>query len=190
MTCVPFVLICVIVGAIAIPVSSEIKENKSPLLDGSDSIEPNVSEIKQDEVVLNNVKLNELDQNEFTSQSISELIPEVTNGDDAVVEMVIQENLVNPLEDFVPESSLQGDSEAFQGLSAGGYFDDLSTKKIQDEIMQTAAGFAPLPFLRRRQKPRKHFAMRRNFKKNPHRRVHFFYPYYYSFYRPSSLRFY
>lgn len=65
-------------------------------------------------------------------------------------------------------------------------------QKIEHEIMETAAGFIPTPLVfRRKQKPtRRRFATRRHFRRNPYRRHQFFYPSYYTFYRPSSLRFY
>lgn len=65
-------------------------------------------------------------------------------------------------------------------------------QKIEHEIMETAAGFIPTPLVfRRKQKPRRRFATRRHFRRNPYRRHQLFYPYsYYSYYRPSSLRFY
>lgn len=70
-------------------------------------------------------------------------------------------------------------------------FRDAPINTIQDEIMETAAGFVPTPLVfRRKNKPRRRFANRRHFRPNPFRRkFHFFYPYY-GFYQPSSLRYY
>lgn len=71
------------------------------------------------------------------------------------------------------------------------YFRD-DMQKIEHEIMETAAGFVPTPLVfRRKHKPRRRFATRRHFRRNPYRRHQFFHPYrYYAFYRPSSLRYY
>lgn len=63
-------------------------------------------------------------------------------------------------------------------------------EKTPDEIMETAAGFVPLPIIRRRQKPRRRPATRRHFVTKPYRRFYYAYPYYYGYYRPSSLRYY
>ncbi|CAH0715647.1 unnamed protein product, partial [Brenthis ino] len=64
--------------------------------------------------------------------------------------------------------------------------------KDPNEIMDTAAGFVPIPIFRKKkkpQKPRQPFASRRYFRRPyPYRRLYYFYPYYR--YYPSSLRFY
>lgn len=73
------------------------------------------------------------------------------------------------------------------------YFQD-DMQKVEHEIMETAAGFVPTPLVfRKKQKPRRRFAIRRHFRRNPYRRHQMInlYPYsYYAFYRPSSLRYY
>ncbi|KAM3965146.1 uncharacterized protein ACR2FA_000539 [Aphomia sociella] len=75
--------------------------------------------------------------------------------------------------------------------------EDLYSDKLvdngPDEIMETAAGFVPIPIFRKRQKARRRFATRRHFIRNPYaytyRGLHYYYPYY-GFYRPSSLKYY
>lgn len=182
-----------IVGAIANPVLNQITDNEKPELKAIDIIGPKKSLVQNKEDTPNKVKLEELEKKEVTTEIYSlESVSENANNGDASVELVIQENVVSPFDQFGPPELLPEDSfDNFRGLPVGEDIDEkFSLINMQDEIMETAAGFAPLPFLRRRQKPRKHFASRRNFNKNPHRRFHFFYPYYYTFYRPSSLRFY
>ncbi|KAJ0176702.1 hypothetical protein K1T71_007881 [Dendrolimus kikuchii] len=186
------VLLLGFVGVIANPVSNQITDNEKSALKENDSIGHNESTIKQNEDILNKAKPEEQEQKEVTIETLTpESLSEGTNNGDASLEFVIQENVVSPFEQFgpLPELSPQDDFDNFQGLPVSEDIDKFSLMKMQDEIMETAAGFAPLPFLRRRQKPRKHFASRRNYNKNPHRRFQFFYPYYYAFYRPSSLRF-
>ncbi|XP_014358168.2 uncharacterized protein LOC106710590 [Papilio machaon] len=68
------------------------------------------------------------------------------------------------------------------------YIEDNVIIKEPGEIMETAAGFVPIPIIRNRQKQRRRFVTRRNFQRYPFRRFHFFYPY--PFYHPSSLRYY
>ncbi|XP_041979349.1 uncharacterized protein LOC121733223 [Aricia agestis] len=74
------------------------------------------------------------------------------------------------------------------------YYKDLM-ERDPNEIMDTAAGFVPIPILKKRkQKPRRKFANRRYFRRpnprpNPYRRHYYYYPYY-RYYYPGSLRFY
>lgn len=66
---------------------------------------------------------------------------------------------------------------------------DEIVNKDPDEIMDTAAGFVPIPIIRNRRKQNKRVSTRRNFKRRPYLYRRFYY-YPYSFYYPSSLRFY
>ncbi|CAB3221813.1 unnamed protein product [Arctia plantaginis] len=114
---------------------------------------------------------------------------------DGVVDIVIEEDPV-PSEDIdntTPyESTPEIQSTVDNGLSMTHYlFRNALESRIQDEIMASAKGFAPLPIFsfRRKQNPRRRFAIRRRYNRYPYRRFHSAYPYY-AFYRPSSLRFY
>ncbi|XP_039752947.1 uncharacterized protein LOC120628578 [Pararge aegeria] len=87
------------------------------------------------------------------------------------------------------DTSLEDDFELVK--ESDYYYNDLISKD-PNEIMQTAAGFVPIPIFRKKQKhtPRRQYATRR-YNRRPYasRRNYFFYPYY-SYYRPSSLRYY
>lgn len=98
-------------------------------------------------------------------------------------------------ETFSPDNLLAQSDISFDDLPDTPIMDNILYRtalanKVQDEIMETAEGFVPIPIFRKRQKARRRFATRRNFLRNPYRRnPYFFYPYY-GYYHPSSLRFY
>ncbi|XP_028173569.1 uncharacterized protein LOC114362383 [Ostrinia furnacalis] len=110
------------------------------------------------------------------------------------VEVIVEEDI-----DLPSDIYSQTDNEVFfdNDETLTDEFADDIMEKHPDELMETAAGFAPLPFIRKRQKSKKRFATRRHFKRNPYpyyyssfrRSPYFFYPYY-AYYRPSSLRYY
>lgn len=75
------------------------------------------------------------------------------------------------------------------------YYNEIINKD-PNEIMDTAAGFHPPPFFKRKHKHRKQVSVRRHFRNPylyrrafPQRRFYYFQPYY-SYYRPSSFGFY
>ncbi|CAK1556360.1 unnamed protein product [Leptosia nina] len=113
---------------------------------------------------------------------------------DANVDIVIEESLKTPLIDLIPENSPEFD--LIDGSSVGEadfYYNDVINRD-PNEIMETAAGFAPLPFLkkkRKNQRPQRRYPTRRYYQ-NPYsyRRFQYYNPYIYGFYRPSSLPYY
>lgn len=117
-----------------------------------------------------------------------EVNPNLKNFDGSM-EIVIEETVKTPynlLNEAAPEFDL-GEMSANEG---DFYYNDV-IHKDPNEIMDTAAGFAPLPFLKTRRKSQRPYATRRYFQKPyAYRRFQYFYPYYYGFYRPSSLRYY
>ncbi|XP_045773083.1 uncharacterized protein LOC123872681 [Maniola jurtina] len=80
----------------------------------------------------------------------------------------------------------------FELVKDGDYYYNDVVFKDPNEIMDTAAGFVPIPIFRKKQKqaPRRRYATRR-YNRRPYasRRQYYFYPYY-RYYRPSSLRYY
>lgn len=114
------------------------------------------------------------------------------------VEVFIEETVDLPsefaLQDFQADGDIPFDENSLP-LTDDLYPNEV-LEKNPDEIMEQAAGFAPLPFIRRRQKPRRKPTTRRHFVRNPYRRFYYAYPYYYgyyprySYYSPSSLRYY
>ncbi|KAJ8722008.1 hypothetical protein PYW08_004410 [Mythimna loreyi] len=116
-----------------------------------------------------------------------------TNFGDGEVDIVIEES-VSPLEvisDEQNEINIDDDDYLYPGNQL---IDSILADRIKEEIMETAAGFAPPPFLkkRRKQPARRRFAIRRRYQSYPYapyRRLPYYNPYY-RFYRPSSLRFY
>ncbi|XP_038209765.1 uncharacterized protein LOC119830723 [Zerene cesonia] len=107
---------------------------------------------------------------------------------DATVDIVIEENIKTPLDALIPEMPDVDLDETAIGDEEILYNDVVN--RDPSEIMDTAAGFVPIPIIKRRQKPQKRYGLRRHFLRNPHRRYQHFYPYYYyRYYRPSSLRY-
>ncbi|VVC92186.1 unnamed protein product [Leptidea sinapis] len=141
-----------------------IFENNNPVTD-TISLFNSENEQKNDEATLNN----ESDEPE-------------TNFD-ANINIVIEEDLEIPVNQFLPQ-------ETKGNLPVDDYYRNDVIERNADEIMDTAAGFVPIPIIRR-QKPKRRFATRRYFRRNPYpyRRYQFYSPYY-GFYRPSSLRYY
>lgn len=110
---------------------------------------------------------------------------------DGEIDLLIEEELTPLDEDS--QNAIKTDDEDY--LSGDRYVDNILGDRIKDEIMETAAGFAPIPLVfrkRQRMPPRRRFTIRRQYQRypfTPYRRYQNFYPYY-SYYRPSSLRFY
>lgn len=142
----------------------------------------------------------EIKDDELPNISEPEIEPEDSSGfvndknddtkyDNEQVNVVIEDDIVDPHKELLPppQSDINID---YSFPVADDSYRYTPVSKIQDEIMETAAGFVPLTIFRRRQNPRRRFAIRRNFKKNPYRKFHLFYPNYAYYYGPSSLRFY
>ncbi|XP_050351125.1 uncharacterized protein LOC126773912 [Nymphalis io] len=145
-----------------------------------------------------NISENEQNGNEF-SVITDESDKYQTNYEEPLD--IFMENLENPTKEVFLEESVSFDEFNSQDPS-DAHFDEIVPVTDSDysyndiinrdpnEIMDTAAGFVPIPIFKRRQKPRKQVAARRRFRKPyPYRRLYYYYPYY-SYYRPSSLRFY
>lgn len=187
------VLIVGISNVIGNPVSKQAassNDKESPLSETSES-----EETYKEDTTLNN---SEPDKNKIIETSEdTELSPneveDITQHGDSEVDIVIEEN-VTPLGD--DKSDTQNDiniDDDYLTPNNGPVF-DIPMDRIKYEIMETAAGFAPLPFFRKKHgsPPRRRFAIRRQYQRYPHapyRRYPIYYPYY-AFYRPSSLRFY
>ncbi|CAF4881565.1 unnamed protein product [Pieris macdunnoughi] len=108
---------------------------------------------------------------------------------DASMEIVIEENVKTPY-NLLNEAVTDFDLGEVSPNDGDFYYNDVINRD-PNEIMDTAAGFAPLPFLKKRRKAQRPYATRRFFQKPyAYRRFQYFYPYYYGFYRPSSLRYY
>lgn len=183
------------VSVIATPVSKP--ENSS---NDKDPPLPETSELEV-KLELEDTTLNKSHPEPIKVEVISEEIlpePEASGGttkyDDGEVEIVIEES-VTPLEEVISDEQNEIKIDDDDYLYPGNQIiDNILADRIKDEIMETAAGFAPPPFLRKRhnQPARRRFAIRRKFQKYPYapyRRLPFYNPYY-RFYRPSSLRFY
>ncbi|KAJ2949100.1 hypothetical protein O0L34_g6040 [Tuta absoluta] len=109
-------------------------------------------------------------------------------------EFVTTENVFIPQNDFIQTENEFIQNESFDDIVETPFIDNSFPLKtnLQDEMMETAEGFVPLPIpFRRRQQARRRFSKpnRRYFKKNPYRTPYYLYPYR-SFYYPSSLRYY
>lgn len=143
------------------------------------------SEIKQ------NANFNKADS-EQKNEDINATLESIIGSEierDPNVQVIIEEAIDLPY-DLVPPPESEDVILNDNGLSlADDLYPNEIIEKHPDEIMDTASGFAPLPFLRRRQKPRRRFATRRHSQRNPYRRVFYYYPYY-PYYYPSSLRYY
>ncbi|XP_030041209.1 uncharacterized protein LOC115456328 [Manduca sexta] len=175
------------VSVIANPASKETADaenDKTPLLE---TIEPETTFVDESSSIANS----ETPSDNGVKFEISESVPNIEENIVATFnsadEDAIEENIINPPMDVFPQM------ETDLNVNYEPIFDDsyrfVSMNKVQDEIMETAAGFAPLPFFRKRQKPRRRYVTRRNFRRNPYRNAHFFYPYYGFYYNPSSLRY-
>lgn len=185
-----------IVCAFANPVSKpeELSNDKEPPLS-----EPTELEVT---VEVEDATLNKSDPEPIKVEVISEEIvrepdinTDITKYGDGEVDIVIEES-ATPLEEVISDEQNEIPIDDDDYLYPGDQLvNNIIAERIQDEIMETAAGFAPPPFLRKRhrQPPRRRFAIRRKFQSYPYapyRRLPFYNPYYYTFYRPSSLRFY
>ncbi|KAJ8731471.1 hypothetical protein PYW07_004635 [Mythimna separata] len=196
-----FLLIVGIVSVFANPVSKpEDLNNEPPRIDNESPLS-NTSEIEVKlELEEEDTTVNKNDPEPIKVEVIKEeILPATdTSGDttkygDGEVDIVIEET-VTPLEvvsDDQNEISIDDDDYLYPGNQL---IDSILADRIKGEIMETAAGFAPPPFLKkRRQQPaRRRFAIRRRYQSYPYapyRRLPYYNPYY-RFYRPSSLRFY
>ncbi|CAG4956176.1 unnamed protein product [Colias eurytheme] len=134
-----------------------------------------------------NLVNSDLEQKADEFNSSSESYNLVSNVD-ATMDIVIEENIQTPLNTLIPETS-EVDLDEVAIADEEILYNDV-VNRDPSEIMDTAAGFVPIPIIKRRQKPQKRYGLRRNFLRNPYRRYQPFYPYYYyRFYRPSSLRY-
>ncbi|XP_013186844.1 uncharacterized protein LOC106132075 [Amyelois transitella] len=155
--------------------SEEAKHDDKPLLNKTDSEQKN-------QITNTNVKTRE----------------DAANIEDSNVELIINvEETIDPVEEQFPQIQdvLNIDDGDFKILDREDFNRDEAMESNPDEIMQTAAGFVPVPIIRKfrqKQKARRRVATRRQFKRHPRPYTpwRYLYPYsYYSFYRPSSLRY-
>ncbi|CAD0201409.1 unnamed protein product [Chrysodeixis includens] len=122
----------------------------------------------------------------------------IKNYNNGELDLLIEEELAPLDEDTLDaQNTIKTEDEDYLSSDKYGdrYVDNVLGDRIKDEIMETAAGFAPVPLVfrkRQRMPPRRRFTIRRQYQRypfSPYRRYHSVYPYY-SYYRPSSLRFY
>lgn len=190
----PIILLLTLGLAIADPISKQIVSADN---NHAHSTKCNESVSKHNEETTSNKG-----DSEQKKQVIHPTIIGDTGGD---VEMQIPnvEVIVEEAIDLPGDFSSEIVSELFpydSDEAAEAEVDEFSNEieeKNPDEIMETAAGFVPLPIIRRRKKPQNRFATRRHFKRQPYyyypsyyRRSPYYYSPYYAFYRPSSLRYY
>lgn len=109
----------------------------------------------------------------------------VTQDNYQINDFVLEEN-GNPINDFMPED------DSIRRVPDSPLIDNLvrnvMLNKVNDEIMETAEGFIPVPLpFRKRSQARRRFSQRRQYKRtNPHyrRRPYFYYPRY-GYYYPG-----
>ncbi|XP_049873544.1 uncharacterized protein LOC126372063 [Pectinophora gossypiella] len=186
---VMLVLTLGLVGALDIP-KQTVSTNSQLPLSGSES------EDKHDE------KISSIGDSEHKETKV-ETTPENTEAlkNTGRLEIIIEETfspdeLVLPKIDDVPQNGaiLDVPETTYMDSDLGS---DVLVNKVEGEIMETAAGFVPIPIIRKRQHARRRLARphkparpsRRYFMKNPYWTPYYLYPYY-GFYRPSSLRYY
>lgn len=133
----------------------------------------------------------DINENGLTGDTAVNEVPfDFENGSNygATIDNLMEESIKKPADvflDLVEDSDI--DSE-FPIQSDDIYTDVVN--RDPNEIMDTAAGFVPIPIFRNKQKSKRRFATRRQFRRKPaHRRIFFFYPSY-GFYPYSSLRYY
>lgn len=166
----------------------------------SDFLLGNSATRTNDEAISNNSETEQ--ENDETSVSIEPIEQELPKFEEAV--NIVIEDVGNP--DEVPDLTepatdnpltlqipdVVNFEEDFVPMRDEDFLYNDLIHKDPNEIMDTAAGFVPIPIFRKKkktQKPRQPFASRRYFRRHyPYRRLYYFYPYY--GYYPSSLRFY
>ncbi|CAG9786658.1 unnamed protein product [Diatraea saccharalis] len=127
-------------------------------------------------------------ETEQKKQELTTNIGPSINGEmEQNLEVIIEETVDVPRELLSPISEAEDTVLDDNTVSVP---DDVYPNEIierhPEEIMETAAGFIPVPIIKRRQKPKRRIASRRHFKRNPYRRVFYYYPYY-PYYYQSSL---
>ena len=151
------------------------------------------------DLTVSNIGENEHERDEETAaiESFQEDLPKF----DEDINIIIEENNpdkileVGPATDntlILPDNNvLSFDNEIVPMRDDDYYYNDLINRD-PSEIMDTAAGFVPIPIFRKKhksRKPQKPYVSRRYFKRPyAYRRYYYFYPYY--GYYPSSLRYY
>ncbi|XP_026761698.2 uncharacterized protein LOC113520537 [Galleria mellonella] len=176
-------LVVCVVSAIADPISKQklSVDNKEPLS------ERKATETKHSEGLLNNVEpeqKNDAVGTDFVTNVNDE------NGEyrDSNTQIII-ESIDSSVDEVTSPSPMLIDNDI--ALNGDIYSNTLVNNP--DEIMETAAGFVPIPIFSKRQKARRRFATRPHFKRNPYaykyRETQYYYPYY-RFYYPSSLNYY
>lgn len=170
-----FVLLLGAVGLLANPISKQTSEydNNSQISDTA-----NESQTKHQDVLPNKAK----QEQKESSNEIRDMIDENRERDESIIDFVIEENMENEITHLPIEDDDFPVEDPFRDQQV----------KIEGEIMETAAGFIPTPLVFRRRnknKPKRRFATRRHFRRNPYRRIHFYHPYY-SFSPYSSLGYY
>ncbi|XP_053609519.1 uncharacterized protein LOC128674713 [Plodia interpunctella] len=142
-------------------------------------------------------------QEQLFNKSDSEQRNEVTNTNDQIREdgdaifQIYVEETIDPVEEHYPQmqNELSIDDDTFTILDREDLNRDEVMESNTDEIMQTAAGFIPVPIIkkfRQKQPARRRVAARRQYRRpqpHPHHWRYSFPYVYYSYYRPSSLRY-
>nr|XP_034832149.1 uncharacterized protein LOC117988961 [Maniola hyperantus] len=174
--------------------------------------ESNDSTTNHEETLPNN---SDIEQKNIETSESGETIAMEDHANEGTLEIDIVENIQNPIDQFDFQEAIDnqlGLKEAynnnnhfnlqeyvdtnleneFELVKEGDYYYNDVVYKDPNEIMDTAAGFVPIPIFRKKQKqaPRRRYATRR-YNRRPYasRRQYYFYPYY-RYYRPSSLRYY
>lgn len=122
--------------------------------------------------------------------AINEIPIDIENGSNygASLDILMEESIRKPADTFLDLVEPNIDSDL--PIQSDDMYTDILNKD-PNEIMDTAAGFVPIPIFRNKQKAKRRFATRRQFRRKPnsHRRIFFFYPSY-GFYPYNSLTYY
>lgn len=169
--------------------------------------EGNDSSTNPAETLSNQKEQKKIETNLNSEAAIEDQTEEIT------LEIDIEENIQSPLDNFDFQEAIDNQlgleefnndqfnleenidtnfENEFEIVNADDYVYNDVIYKDPNEIMDTAAGFVPIPIIRKRKKqtPRRQTPTRR-YNRRPYasRRQYYFYPYY-RYYRPSSLRYY
>ncbi|KAI5644338.1 hypothetical protein NE865_03707 [Phthorimaea operculella] len=178
-----------LVGAFEVSKQTEVT-NQTPLSESESDTKHDVTSTPSD-----SVKENAQVINDNVNKGIKDT--QASGQMEIIIEEIVKPNEFVPTENaFIPPNDFVQTENQFipNDIEESPFIDNsfpLQTN-IQDEMMETAEGFVPLPIpFRRRQQARRRFTRpnRRYFRKNPYRTPYYMYPYR-SFYYPSSLRYY
>lgn len=168
--------------------------------------ESNDSSTNPAETLSNQKEQKKIETNLNSEAAVEDQTQEIT------LEIDIEENIQSPLDNFDFQEAIDNQlgleefnndqfnleenidtnfENDFEIVNADDYVYNDVIYKDPNEIMDTAAGFVPIPIIRKRKKqtPRRQATRRNNRRPYASRRHYYFYPYY-RYYRPSSLRYY